>query len=321
MPEEHSGGSGGAENDKQVSAPASAASPATEQLKAFRELAEGVRKRTDLAAKTLGAAGTTALSAIGIAKIADAFPYEGPWLGLVGLLVGFAAMAFALVALSIRLWRTQEPIVMRSDPDEIDDLRGDEERRLVREVYDDMATLNDIASLRAYEARGHRLERSAVWAGPERATALRDRALVISAEVLATQGRAGLIIVRRRATNAITGGWSVVVAVVFFLGLLGFAFGSDSLESKRSGEVALAKSCAEAKEAGVTTLPASCSGAVSGQPDEEETPSAAQTVAETVEALAAAKADCLAAAEKAGEAAALACMPLDRALSAAVNPP
>src|SRR3954447_23859947 len=80
--------------------PADAASTllteAQARSKHFAELTEGTRKRADLTAKALGALGTTAVSAIGIAKFADIFPLPPwrPWVvvACIGLLLGFCAL-------------------------------------------------------------------------------------------------------------------------------------------------------------------------------------------------------------------------------------
>jgi hypothetical protein len=314
------------QNGDATAAPASVGG----QITAFTEAIEKVRGRVDLTAKTLGTLGTTGVSAIGIAKIADVFPYEGPWQALAGLIAGFVAMFSAVIVFSARLWRTQEPIVMRSDPKEIDTLRSlwlpwvpfrcwreartrHEEKALVDHVYADFTSLNNVSSLIAYEAREHRFRRIARWLEGDEATRLTDRADEISADVLETQARAALILIRNRAKKALFGLVPILMYVVFFVGLGGFAISSNALESNRTGQLDLAQKCAAAKSAGVGTLPDSCDDYnVTSKP----APSARDTAASGLAALSAARADCIAAAEKEGQTTPDPCVGLDRAIRA-----
>jgi hypothetical protein len=238
-----------------------------------------VRTRTDAAAKIVASLGTAGISAIGIAKFADVFPYEGPGWALAAVIAGFVAMGIAVAVLTARLWRTQQPLVVRSNVDAMvaahelsDNSRefGRTEKELVEDVYDDMTVLNDVDSLSAYEARGRRLERVARHLPGEPAKMLLDEADQIRAEVLVTHARAAHAVIRRRANKAVRGLWTSVFFAVFLLGLAGVALGADSLESGRTEqdrveaeqtfEIGYFKSCADAYEVGVVEedLPADC---------------------------------------------------------------
>jgi hypothetical protein len=238
-----------------------AASFAQDLVKDYREATDKIRARADLSAKTLGGLATSALTAVGIAKFADVFPFPNgfwAWIWLVLVIVGFLSMAAVIAFFTYRLWRINRPIVMASDPKLIEELDEKEELALAEKVYQRAANLNGVPSLRAYEARAHRLERIAERAPEQPAKRLTERASQIRVGVQATQARAGLVIVRRRAARAIYGSWSIAAYVVFALSVLVFAIGTDYLASKRTDEVALAKSCGEAHTAGATTLPNMC---------------------------------------------------------------
>ena len=241
---------------------------ANEQQKRFRDAADKIRSRADLTAKGLGALGTTVLTAIGITKVGDLFPAKAELRWLVGVafvLVGFAAMTFVLGFFTRRLWRVNEPIFLAADEKRMPDLdkhspKGTTpELDRVTEIYGGMADLNDVPSLRAYELRGHRWERIAERERNEkRAKELQIRAALLRAEVLATETRALAVLVRDRASRAIADSRAVAAYAAFVIGVVLFAAGADWLESNRTDEVALARSCGDARKAGATELPDPC---------------------------------------------------------------
>lgn len=238
---------------------------AYDQVERFRGVADKVRQRADTSAKALGGLATTAVGAIGIAKVADIFPihWDG-WavVAVLATLIGFALIVAVVAAFTARLWQVNSPIFTSSLASRIPELAPDERKR-VETTYKDMAELNGVPSLRAYEARAHRLDRIADRSHPPRRNRLRAQAALIRAEVMATQNRAAADVIRRRAAKPLTGkkAWrSYVVAVV---GFLAFALGADYLEAERSGRVAIAKECAAAQKAVVdqrldTKLPDIC---------------------------------------------------------------
>jgi hypothetical protein len=256
------------------------------QAAGFQAGIEAVRARTDVAAKAVASLGTAGISAIGVAKFADVFPYHGPGWALAAVIAGFFAMGVAVAVLTARLWRTQQPIVVGSDIARMVDTREvrdfsvldklrnwlgrkigrptqaiRSERELVEDVYDDMTVLNDVDSLRAYEARGRRLGRVARRVEPDAGKKLLAEADQIRAEVMAVQIRAAHAVIRRRAGKAVRGLWTIVAFLVFLLGLAGVALGADSLEAKRTEQdIGFFKSCAEAHTTGVVeaALPDDC---------------------------------------------------------------
>jgi hypothetical protein len=83
-----------------------------------------------------------------------------------------------------------------SHPDRSDDRNSfdAEEEQTVRTAYETEATLNEVGSLLAYQARGHRFQRIADRLEPEDklVDSLRARADLVMAEVQAVQIRVGL---------------------------------------------------------------------------------------------------------------------------------
>jgi hypothetical protein len=218
-----------------------AAIRATEKSEHFRELMTLIRGRTDVTAKGLAAVGTAAMSAIGYAKLADVFPYFGPWFALAGLGLGLVAMIFAVVMLVRRFEDLADTVITFADAErtrEASQLSGPEFKTLTRE-YKKMARLNGVESLGAYSARAHRFERIAD-ATSDRATAdsLRARADAIQAEVSATQDRAVVFILRERAKRAFFHWKAIVLLVVFLAGWYGTALSADALQAKRDESTA-----------------------------------------------------------------------------------
>jgi len=310
---------------------------AAQQLDRFAGLADKLLERTDLAAKALAGLGSAAITAIGIVRVTDVFPYEGPDAWLIAMIAGFLAMGAALGFFTRRLWGVQQPVVMLSDPAEMKELDSEEERALVAEVYDEIAKLNDVASLRAYEARFHRLDRAADRLGdPKRAAELRTQAAEIELEVRATMARARLNVLRRRAMRAIFGFRALVAYGLFLGGFLGFGMGADAIEAKRSGDtelekselevktsqIELAKACAEARtvKASEALLKAACGPPEAPGTDEAEAVAPEETVDASFEELAAQRTSCRAAARKAEKPLA-ACAGIDRAIAAALAEP
>lgn len=228
-----------------------AAQRATEKSEHFRELMTLIRGRTDATAKGLAAVGTAAVSAIGYAKLADVFPYHGPWYALAGLAAGLVAMIVAVVMLVRRFEKLADTVITYSDAERTrtrSELGDPESTTLTRE-YKEMAKLNGVGSLRAYNARAHRFERIADSSpGTETAAALRARADAIRAEVLATQDRAVVFILRERAKRAFFHKKAIALLVLFLAGWYGTALSADALEAKRAESEANAMSPPTAAE-------------------------------------------------------------------------
>src|SRR5262245_23361457 len=129
----------------------------------FRDAAEKIRSRADTAAKTLGGLGTTVLTAIGIVKFGDIFPLppldKQVWAAIVVVITSFLTLAGVVAFFTRRLWKLNEPLVQRTDPELME--LNDEELELVRGIYKIETDLNGVESLGALEARALRLLRIA----------------------------------------------------------------------------------------------------------------------------------------------------------------
>lgn len=246
-------------------------------VKRYADATESLRQRADLAAKVLAGAGTTLITAIGIAKFSDLYPIppdsidvswldnvwllgdtlgEIQWLtdrttmsrvelAMVGVIGGFFLMIAAVIAIAYRYWKVTGAVPMRSDLNRMH--LKEEELDLVRDTYDEVARLNDVATLNAYEARAHRLERVAKWLPSKDAERARADATLIQTEVLATQTQARLRVLRARVVKAVRGRVSVLLYLLFILGVVQFGLGTDYLASKRTDEITVAKACADAR--------------------------------------------------------------------------
>jgi hypothetical protein len=266
--------------------PADAATTvAAAALARYAAEADKLRQRADLAAKVLAGGGSTLITAVGIAKFSDLFPLPPadriswpewvPWwvawrylpgfrthveLAIVGVLAGFGLMIAAILLIARGYWEASEVVPMRSDLNRLD-LKGDE-RTLVKDAFDDQASLNDVPNLAAYEARAHRLERVARWLPADQAKQTRMEATLIQTEVLATQYQGRLRVVRRRVANSVRGAGAMVLYSTFVVGLILFGLGTDYLSSERTDAIAIAKACADARTVDANlSLPAICGDA------------------------------------------------------------
>jgi hypothetical protein len=220
------------------------------------EAIDTVRKRTDLTAKALGGLGTTAVTAVGIARIGDLFPVPPnarSWIWFLLALVGFAAVASAVLIVTYRLWLVHQPIFMRTDPETMHAL-GDidaAELEMVRAIYDESADLNRVYSLAAYEASAHRLTRVAARTRDDgERERLKEMIAEINGDIAAVQTRAALWLLRQRSSKAIRAKGAVGAYALLVGGILVFALGTDYVSSERTERVTIAKSCADARKAG-----------------------------------------------------------------------
>lgn len=249
---------------------------AKDQAQSYRDAMERIRTRTDVTAKLLGGIGTAAIGAVGYAQFADVFPFHSSRWWLVALVGGVVAMICAVIYGVYRFNGATRSIVTTADVEgtiaanRVSCLNhfSKQEEEVVRRVYGDMAELNRVESLAAYQARAHRLERIAArTADTKVAATLRGRADQIEAEIAATQARLGALILRARSSDALFGWKTLIPVVVFAIGWYGMALASDAIQSDRSGEIEVAKSCAELKAAGpVGPLPGACAAT----PEEEK---------------------------------------------------
>ena len=238
-------------SQEQNQAGSSAIQRATDQLAHFQETTEKIRARAETTAKGLGGAGTAALTAIGIARLGDIFPWpvEDGWRPVLFALLlafGFGTLVFVLGYFTRRLWHITDAVIMRSGISRIDpELSDPNERTKIESIYQEVADLNGAASLEVYELRAYRFEAAAEWIDDDSAKRLREQAAQIAAEVAATLSRARTVLVRTRVSKAISDNKARMAYISFALGLIAFAVAADYFESKHSTQFAQAKLEAE----------------------------------------------------------------------------
>lgn len=246
-------------------APSKELAPA-DPLASYRETGERIRARVDRNAKLLGSLGTIAVTAVGLAKVSDLFPLSSTmdsriWFGLAVL--GFVLAVAAVLYVATRLSKVGEPIVMRSDLDEVcvENQLSRKERERVASSYKRTADLNRMDSLAAYEAAQHRLQRIARRTDDPVAKAEREaEAAAIDTDLGVTFAGAWVDLLRRRAARAVRGGGAWVAYAVFVAGFLLFALGTDYVQSERGDRLALIEKCAKARKAdAAASLPSICS--------------------------------------------------------------
>jgi hypothetical protein len=301
---------------------------ASEQAGRFREAMEKIRQRTDYSAKALATIGTAAVAGIGYAKLADVFPWAGWSWALLAMAVGVALMVLAVLLLVFRFAAASESVFTSSDPAETFDrneIKDPAERDLIKAVYAETAAQNGAASLRAYEELAHGLEREADGPQDRAASAHRARADKILNEIQAAQDRAAALLLRRRAHKALFSGGLVYCVIAFVVGWYATAVAADSLQSEHTDQVALAKSCAEARatekvvKADIPGICGTQSESEKLEEEEAEKKTAATTQREGITALATAVETCQNTAEDNQEESKKPCAGLEEALRIALK--
>ena len=267
------------------SSPIPAVSRAQGEEEAYSKALDLTRQRSDLTAKAIAGLGSSAIGALGIAKLTDIWPPGEPTIAVLGLCAGFLLMAVGVVMLARGVWSAQQPVVLGSGGS-IDDLEQ-REQLLVNRISDEIAHFHDVESLRAYEARGERLNRIATRLRPsdsELADRLVEDSQVIAAKVSATRMRAVYAVVRQRATRAFYSGWSVSFAFLIAVGFYLVGISADKLDAERSGQIDFAKSCAVAigtPNIDTNDLPPACSNGAPNPPQPNAPPSDTGTTSTT----------------------------------------
>lgn len=315
LPGAGGGGSGGGGEKGASPASTPATTRARAQSERFRDVAQKLTDRTDTAAKSIASLGTAAVSALGIARIADLFPNpygDSFWCLLIepaplAMFIGFGVMIATVLILAQGFWTLQKPLVVTADLDATvrDEGLDDKERAELQKVYGPMAANNNMPSLRKYERKGWRKEtkaRELEVTDPNKAQRLRAEGDEIAAEVEATLARARLNILRLRSNRALRGRRATASLVALLLGVLVFSIGADAVESDRTGELDLAKQCADVR-ALAKVNEAKVDDTVCGSPpgSAAQAEASAQDIANAaVIALSTAFGECRAAADKAG---------------------
>jgi hypothetical protein len=234
----------------------------------FRDLAEGLRKRTDLFGKTLAAVATLGTTAVGLVKIGDLFPTDGNGWWAVLACLALAIAALAAIGVAVRLMKVARPIFMRADLGSIPDNElSFGEKTEVQPVFDEAAKRFGYSSLVGLEERERSLRNAALRATDKderaRRVALADE---VKAEIEQALARGQVVVVRLRSTGAVSGLWAWPLYVAVAVGLILFAVGTDKVSSERKTEVhkaatAQAKNCGDARTAGAVLDELSRTGA------------------------------------------------------------
>ena len=234
----------------------------------LREVADGLRKRTDLFGKTLAAVATLGTTAVGLVKIGDLFPTDGNgWWAAVACLA-LAIAALAAIAVAVRLMNVSRPIFMRADLESIPDNElSFDEKTEVQPLFDEAAKRFGYSSLVGLEERERGL-RSAALRATDKDERARRQALAdeVKAEIEQALARGQVVVVRLRSTGAVSGFWAWPLYFAVIVGLIGFAVGTDKVSSERKTEVhkaatAQAKACGDARTAGAVSDELSRTGA------------------------------------------------------------
>lgn len=318
---------------------ASASSERASQIEAanaqrtrFAEVMDKIRLRADTSAKAFAALGSTVVSAFGISKFADLYPYPEGMDGAWGFLVVAAFLTLALVVafISFRLFRVNQPIVMRTS---IRDIRvaGEklkpEDWDCIVPVFERMADHNGVKSLAALEARATRFQRIAEVRPDEDPLAnnLREKADLINAEIRATMATAAMDVIRRRSFRAVADGWAIGAYTAFVVAVLAFGLTTDYIVSVRErpatekasvdlqkARVDFAAACDTAEKAGVVGLAKLCQ-AHPAEPTTSDEPTAATPTEAALTELATKLSECRVAAFRA-ETPTSSCAPLEKSL-------
>jgi hypothetical protein len=234
----------------------------TDRAKRWTDMSESVRQRAESSSKAIGSIGTAALSAVGIAKFGEIFPLPPAgemgwlWVAVIGVPLGFVAMALSIAWYSARMWKVNEPIFMQLDPGAMDDITASERTRVLA-VYRASAQAHGCDELSEYAARADELQAKALAeADTAERAALLDDARVIRADVDEAQARAMVNVVRLRGRDAVLGPRARMVYGTFLVGLLAFGIGTDYLNSERSARITAASDCAAAVKAVRESSPA-----------------------------------------------------------------
>lgn len=221
----------------------------------LREVADSLRNRVDLFGKTLAAIATIGTTVVGLKKTPDLFPYQGKygWVWIIFALLGLAAAALAAIAVAARLMKVVGPVLMTDDLDSNDDLNKDE-RAEVKPAYDAAAKRFGYTSVVALRGRERSLRSAASQTidKDERArrTALADE---VNTEIEQAFARSQLVVIRRRAKNAVTDWGAFALYIVAIVGLILYLLGTDAVSSAPSRvAIADAKACGEARKANAT---------------------------------------------------------------------
>lgn len=214
----------------------------------LRDLADSLRNRLDLFGKSLAGIATLGTTAVGLSEVGDMLPTaDWGWVLLACAALGLAAGSAIFIA--VRLMSVARPVFVSSDLQGI----SNEESKEVRPVFEAAASRFGYRSLIGLEERERSLRSAATRATTEqeraRRTALADEA---KTEVEQALARGQVVVIRRRAAQAVGDTLARWLYGAVIVGLIGFAVASDAASSDRTDRVAAAKACGEARKSGAT---------------------------------------------------------------------
>jgi hypothetical protein len=214
----------------------------------LRDLADSLRNRVDLFGKTLAAIATLGTTAVGLSEVGDMLPTTS-WGWVLLACAALALAAGSAIWIAVRLMSVARPVFVSSDLQGLTPSEGEE----VRPVFEAAASRFGYRSMIGLEERERSLRSAAARAATEeeraRRTALADD---VKGEIEQALARGQLVVVRRRATDAVSDVLARWLYVFVIAGLILFAVASDAASSDRTDRVAAAKACGEAREAGAT---------------------------------------------------------------------
>lgn len=218
----------------------------------IRKITDALRGRVDLFGKTLAAVATLGTTAVGLSEVGDLFPADGNEWWVAAACVALAVAALAAIWVAVRLMLVARPVFLQADLQRDEELSGGE-REAVRPVFEAHARRFGYSSLIGLEERERSLRLAASHATDEAERARRTKlADSVKKELEQALARGQLVVVRRRATKAVSGAVAWVLYGAVIVGLIVFAVGTDIVSSDRRDTVADAKACGDARKAGAT---------------------------------------------------------------------
>ena len=246
----------------------------------YRAIADSLRARVDLFGKALASLATLGTTAVGLSRISDLYPTSDELLVYITC-AALAAAAGAAIWVAVRLMKVGRPVFMTADPGDSGAEVDSSERKEVQPVFEQAARRFGYSSLVGLQERERSLRHAAAHATDKdertRRTGLADE---VKTEIEQALARAQVIVIRRRATRAVSdrGAWGLYAVVI--IGLVVFALGADKASSEREDKVATAKACGEARKAGATASELGRTGVCEGKgetaAEKPKPPSAAQ---------------------------------------------
>ena len=223
----------------------------------FDALANKLRSRVDLFGKSLVGLATLGTGAVGLKTVSDLAP-RGPGSTIAALLAiaGLALAAWSAIVVAGQLMKVNQPVVMEVDlasfPDEEGFSVADAKAKVdVERIYTSTAQRYGYSTLLGLSERERQLRRASDRAGSDaekaRRVALADAVRTDVDEALA---RARWAVVRRRASDAAGGRDARTAYFGVAVGLLAFGFLSDIATANQDDNIAVAKACGEARDAG-----------------------------------------------------------------------